>query len=46
MLDEATNTKLSAVGRGTPMGELMRRYRQPVAARDANGAPTRDAFRP
>ncbi len=32
MLDEATNAKLSATGRGTPMGELMRRYWHPVGA--------------
>ena len=32
MLDEATNKKLSEVGRGTPMGELMRRYWHPIAA--------------
>ena len=32
MLDDATNTKLSATGRGTPMGELMRRYWHPIGA--------------
>ena len=32
MLDEAANRKLSEVGPGTPMGELMRRYWHPIAA--------------
>jgi 5,5'-dehydrodivanillate O-demethylase len=32
MLDEGTNRKLSEVGPGTPMGELMRRYWHPIAA--------------
>ena len=32
MLDEATNRIFSQVGRGTPMGELLRRYWHPVAA--------------
>ncbi len=32
MLDETANRRLSEVGSGTPMGELMRRYWHPVAA--------------
>jgi 5,5'-dehydrodivanillate O-demethylase len=32
MLEGATNDTLSAVGTGTPMGELMRRYWHPIAA--------------
>ena len=32
MLDHATNAKLTRVGPGTPMGDLMRRYWQPIAA--------------
>ena len=32
MLSTAQNEKLTRVGQGTPMGELMRRYWQPIAA--------------
>jgi 5,5'-dehydrodivanillate O-demethylase len=32
MLSAKDNEALTRVGRGTPMGELMRRYWQPVAA--------------
>jgi 5,5'-dehydrodivanillate O-demethylase len=32
MLDEQRNQTLTQVGRGTPMGELMRRYWHPIAA--------------
>lgn len=32
MLTEAQNQRLTQVGKGTPMGELFRRYWQPVAA--------------
>lgn len=32
MLSEAENTKLTRVGPGTPMGDLMRRYWHPIAA--------------
>jgi 5,5'-dehydrodivanillate O-demethylase len=32
MLDHDTNERLTRVGPGTPMGELMRRYWQPIAA--------------
>ena len=32
MLSAKDNASLTAVGRGTPMGELMRRYWQPIAA--------------
>src|SRR5262245_2646427 len=32
MLSAEDNDRLTRVGRGTPMGELMRRYWQPVAA--------------
>ena len=32
MLTEAENELLTRVGPGTPMGELMRRYWQPIAA--------------
>jgi 5,5'-dehydrodivanillate O-demethylase len=32
MLSAEDNTTLTRVGRGTPMGELMRRYWQPIAA--------------
>lgn len=32
MLSEERNRRLSQVGRGTPMGELMRRYWHPIAA--------------
>ena len=32
MLDQETNELLTKVGPGTPMGELMRRYWQPIAA--------------
>ena len=32
MLSAEDNARLTRVGRGTPMGELMRRYWQPVAA--------------
>ncbi len=32
MLSTAQNEKLTQVGQGTPMGELMRRYWQPIAA--------------
>ncbi len=31
MLTEAQNDRLTKVGPGTPMGELMRRYWQPIA---------------
>ena len=30
MLDRETNELLTQVGAGTPMGELMRRYWQPI----------------
>ena len=33
MLSTAENERLTRVGPGTPMGELMRRYWQPVALR-------------
>lgn len=32
MLSEDTNERLTRVGKGTPMGELMRRYWHPLAA--------------
>ncbi len=32
MLREDENRRLNETGRGTPMGELMRRYWQPIAA--------------
>ena len=32
MLTEEQNRRLTQVGRGTPMGELLRRYWQPIAA--------------
>ena len=32
MLDETANRRLSEVGRGTPMGELLRRYLHPIGA--------------
>ena len=32
MLSTNENEKLTAVGKGTPMGELMRRYWHPIAA--------------
>ena len=32
MLNEAMNERLTRVGPGTPMGELMRRYWHPIAA--------------
>jgi 5,5'-dehydrodivanillate O-demethylase len=32
MLDQARNELLTRVGKGTPMGELMRRYWMPIAA--------------
>jgi 5,5'-dehydrodivanillate O-demethylase len=32
MLSAEDNERLTRVGRGTPMGELMRRYWQPIAA--------------
>ena len=34
MLTEVQNRRLTQVGRGTPMGELLRRYWMPVAAED------------
>ena len=42
MLSTAENERLTRVGPGTPMGELMRRYWQPVAVTaDLNARPTR-----
>ena len=32
MLTQEQNERLTKVGPGTPMGELMRRYWQPIAA--------------
>ncbi len=32
MLSREDNERLTRVGRGTPMGELMRRYWQPISA--------------
>jgi 5,5'-dehydrodivanillate O-demethylase len=32
MLDQARNELLTRVGKGTPMGELMRLYWMPIAA--------------
>ena len=42
MLSAAENERLTRVGPGTPMGELMRRYWQPVAVTaELNARPTR-----
>ena len=45
MLSEADNVRLTRVSRGTPMGELMRRYWQPVLLStelpENDGAPKR-----
>ena len=40
MKPSTSRTELTAVGRGTPMGELLRRYWHPVGlAKDANETP-------
>ena len=42
MLSTAENERLTRVGPGTPMGELMRRYWQPIAVTaELNAKPTR-----
>ncbi len=42
MLSKAENERLTRVGRGTPMGELMRRYWHPIAAAvQLDGEPTK-----
>ena len=42
MLSAEENARLTRVGRGTPMGELMRRYWQPIAAvAELDDAPTK-----
>ena len=45
MLSQADNDRITRVGRGTPMGEVMRRYWQPILMKseiaDPDGAPVR-----
>lgn len=41
MLEQETNELLCRVGLGTPMGELLRRYWQPVALNDFSDGPKR-----
>jgi 5,5'-dehydrodivanillate O-demethylase oxygenase subunit len=42
VLDDETNRRLTRVGAGTPMGELLRRYWQPIAAvSEFDNTPTR-----
>ena len=44
MKPSANRTELTEVGRGTPMGELLRRYWHPVGlAADATDAPEKSA---
>ena len=43
MLSEARNEMLTQTGRGTPMGEVLRRYWHPIAAADQL---SRDPVRP